>query len=239
VDPKIASWEKGPTNVPRDYRVGRDGAIGDLDRLSRVLHGLVNHRDKHNPPTFIVDYPADGAFEVIVDGVSGWGGANLRIRLDGETKLAAEFPQSPPDKHDDMRQYDGAYRIAVPAGPHRITVENEGTDWAYVSYRFVGYLTVPNLRVVALANSDSALLWLQNKAHTWWNALQRAEMQPVPPTQITLAGLRDGGYAVEWWDTYAGAPIAHATATARDGRLTLAAPEVARDVACKVTRSGP
>ena len=236
VDPKIASWEKNPVNQPREFRVGRDGTISDVDKLSRVLHGLVNHREKHNPPTFLVDYPADGAFEVIVDGVSGWGGANLRLRLDGETKLAADFPDLAPDDHETMRQYDGAYRIAVPAGPHRITVENEGADWAYVSYRFVGYLTAPNLRVVGLANPDSALLWLQNKAHTWWNVLNGPPPQPVPPARVTLAGLRDGAYAIEWWDTYAGRPVSRARAVARGGHLVIAAPAIARDVACRVAR---
>ncbi|UCH35262.1 MAG: DUF5060 domain-containing protein [Armatimonadota bacterium] len=236
VDPKVASWEQHPANEPREYRVGRDGVITDADVLSRLLHGLVNHRDKHNPPTFIVDYPADGAFEVIVSGVSGWGGANLRVRLDDETKLAAEFPDDAPDDHETMQQYDGAYRVEVPAGPHRIMVENEGTDWLYVSYRFVGYLTAPDVRVVGLANSDSALLWIQNKANTWWNALEGFEIAPLAPVCITIADLTDGEYTVEWWDTYSGAPVSTDEVNAEGGKLTIMTSEIPRDAACKVAR---
>jgi len=236
IKPRVASWERNPANEPREYRAGRDGAISDSDRLSGLLHGVVNHRDLHNPPTFVVDYPAAGAFEVMIEGVSGWGGANLRIKLDGETKLAADFPDTAPADHETMQQYNRAYRIAVPARAHRITVDNQGDDWAFVSYRFVGYVTAPDLRVVGLADRDSALLWVQNRAHTWWNALHGVEVKPLPPAVVTVAGLGDGDYEVEWWDTNAGAAVSRARATARGGRLVLTTPELMRDVACRVRR---
>jgi hypothetical protein len=236
IQPRVASWEKNPANEPREYRVGRDGAISDAGRLSWLLHGVVNHPHLHNPPTFVVDYAADGAFEVVIEGVSGWGGANLRIKLDGETKLAADFPDAAPADHATMQQYDRAYRIAVPAGAHRITVVNEGNDWAFASYRFVGYVTAPGLRVVGLADRESALLWIQNKAHTWWNVLHKIEVKPVPPVVVTVVNLSDGDYEIEWWDTYAGAAVSRTRATAHGGRLALRTPEIARDVACKVAR---
>jgi len=236
VEPKAASWEKSPANQPREYRVGRDGVISDAEQLSRVLHGVVNHPQEHNPPTFVVDYPAAGAFEVAIDGVSGWGGANLRIRLDGEQRLSADFPDNAPDDHETMRQYDRVYRIEVPAGPHRITVENQGKDWAFISYRFVGYVTAPDVRVIGLASADSALLWIQNKAHTWWNVLHGANVEAVPPFALTIGGMRDGEYAVQWWDPYAGVPIMTTRGTARGGRLVVNAPEIARDLACKILR---
>ena len=237
VNPAVASWDKHPANEPREYAIGREGSISDADKLSRVLHGVVNHPNEHNPPTFVVDYPAEGGFEVIIGGVSGYGGANLRIRLDGETKLAAEFPDEAPDDTETMRQYDGAYRIAVPAGRHRITVENEGRDWAFASYRFVGCVTSPDIRVVGLATSNAALLWIQHKASTWWNAVHGVETQPVPPVSVTLVGLADGDYGIEWWDTYTGAPVGAAAATARDGRITFLTPAIARDIAGKIRRA--
>jgi hypothetical protein len=239
VRPTIASWEEHPANQPRDYQVGRDGVIRDCDKLSAVLHGIVNHPRQHNPPTFVVDYPAAGAFEVVIDGVSGWGGANLSIRLDGEQKLSADFPDNAPDDHETMHHYDGAYRIAVSPGPHRITVENSGADWSFVSYRFVGYVTAPDLRVVGLANRHCALLWSQNKANTWWNAIRGIKVKPLPPACVTVAGLADGDYRVEWWDTYAGAVTSTAKAQARGGRITVTTPEVPRDIACKVLRPLP
>jgi hypothetical protein len=106
----------------------------------------------------------------------------------------------------------------------------------YVSYRFVGYVTAPNMRVVGLANSDSALLWIQNKANTWWNVLEGFEIAPLPPARITVADLAGGEYTVEWWDTYTGAPVCTQKVNAEAGRLILTTPEIPRDAACKVVR---
>jgi len=236
LQPKAASWDPHPSNQPRQYRVGRDGRVSDQELLSQVLHGVTNHPREHNPPTFLVDYPAPGAFEVLVTGVSGWGGANLRMMLDGETRLSADFPDTAPADHETMQQFNRAYRIAVPAGPHRITVENTGADWAFVAYRFVGYLTSPQLRVVALADQHSALLWLQNPAHTWWNVAQGQEIKPLPPVRVTLDGLADGTYQVAWWDTYQGQPTGRQEAAARRGRLSFTTPRLTTDIACKLTR---
>lgn len=236
--PKAESWRDGgdPANRPREYQVGRDGEVSDVAMLSRVLHGIVNHPDWHNPPTFVVDYAQPAAFEVVVGGVSGWGGANLRIRLDGEVRLSADFPDTAPADHETMHQYDEAYRIDVPAGKHRITVENEGADWAYVSYRFAAYVTTPDVRVVGLANADSAMLWLQNRANTWWNAAQGKQVKPVPPVVISIGELRDGEYTIEWWDPYAGRRTTRDRVQATGRRLTIRTPEIARDVACKIIR---
>jgi hypothetical protein len=238
VDPKAESWREGrnPANQPREYRVESDGTVSNGDKLSRVLHGVVNHPDWHNPPTFIVDYPGAGAFEAIVGGVSGWGGANLRIRLDGETKLSADFPDSAAEDHETMHQYDGAYPIDVPAGQHRITVENAGADWAYVSYRFVRYISAPDVLIVGLANPHSAMLWIQNRANTWWNAAQGKRPRPVPPLAVTLADLEDGEYTIEWWDPYTGQRTGRERSQCTRGRLTVQTPEIARDAAFKVMR---
>jgi hypothetical protein len=236
IEPPCESWEDGSAcNEPHTYEVGNDGTVTNLEVMSRVQHGVVNHPTWHNPATFVVNYPAAGRFEVMVWAVSGYGGAGLAISLDGSPALAADFPDLLPDDYETMHQYDGGYGIDVPAGAHTVVVENPGTDWFYVSYRLTNYLTAPNLRVLALSNSNSALVWVQNRMHTWWNHSQGREPEPVNATEITLGGFAAGTYAVEQWDTYAGTPTGLPDYVSGDGTVVLTTPEgLATDLAYKV-----
>ena len=238
IEPTGEAWYDGsPYNEPHTYEVGGDGTITNLDVLSRVLHGLVNHPTWHNPATFLVDYPTAGKFEVMVSGVSGWGGAHLVIRLDGSVAREDDFPDTLPDDHDTMHQYDGTYSIDVPAGTHTIVVENTGTDWFYLSYRLTNYLTVPNLRVLALSNATSALVWVQNAEHTWWNHANGIDPMPVNESEIVLGGLTPGDYDIERWDTYAGGVAQAESRTCGDGTVVLTTPPgLTTDTAFKLAR---
>jgi hypothetical protein len=238
IEPPCESWQDGsPCNQPHSYQVSSDGTVSNLDVMSRVQHGLINHPAWHNPATFQVNYPAAGRFEVMVWAVSGYGGAGLTISLDGSPALARDFPDLLPGDYETMHQYDGAYGIDVPAGPHTIAVENPGTDWCYVSYRLTNYLTSPNLRVLALSNPTSALVWVQNRMHTWWNHSEGHEPDPVNASEITLAGLTPGTYAVEQWDTYAGTATALPDYVSADGTVVLTTPDgLTTDLAYKVRR---
>jgi len=232
------SWGDGSAfNQPHTCDVGTDGSVTNLDVLSRVQHGVVNHLNWHNPVTFNVNYPTAGAFEVIVSGVSGYGGAALSVPLDDVQVLTADFGDTLPDNYETIHQYDGAYAIDVPAGPHTIVVENTGADWFYVSYRLTNYLTGPNLRVLALSNPTSALVWVQNKDHTWWNHRSGMSPQPVNPSEVTLSGFQPGTYRIEQWDTYAGAATRITTYTSSDGAVVITTPAaLTTDLAYKIRK---
>jgi len=188
-----------------------------------------------NTATFLVYYPMPGRFEVIVSGVSGLCDSALSISLDGSTVLEEWFWDTP---HDVVTHgYDGSYGIDVPAGPHTIVVDNVCSGWFYASYRLKNYLTSPNLRVLALSNDTSALVWVQNKMHTWWNQAQGVTPQPVGSCAITLGGFLPGTYAVEQWDTYAGTSVALPDYVSADGNLVLTTPDgLTADVAYKARR---
>ena len=237
IDPPAEAWSDAACNEPHTYTVGNDGTVGNLDILSRVQHGLVNHPTWHNPATFAVNYPVAGRFEVWVWGVSGWGGAGLTIRLDGAQKLTADFADILPDDHETMQQYDGAYGIDVPAGAHTIVVENPGIDWFYVSYRLTNYVTAPNLRVLGLSNATSGLLWVQNKENTWWNYRNGIAPTPADASRITLGGLTPGTYAIEQWNTYTGAVTPLAPYVSADGTVQIVTPDgLTTDVAYKIRK---
>jgi hypothetical protein len=228
-------WSRASAaSTPQTFHVGTDGVVSHQDALSRVLHGVENHRDLHNPITFEVDYPASGQFLVNVDGVSAQGGAKLIVTLDRKPALSLDFPSTDPDDPHIMRKYDKSYSLDVPAGAHTITIENTGTDWCYASYRLTNYLTVPNLRVLALSNAHSALVWVQNRDHTWAN-VRRGSVAPAHSAEVAIGGLASGEYRIEQWDTHAGRVVAAALYRSSDGTVMFTTPaELVGDVAYAV-----
>jgi hypothetical protein len=239
IQPSNASWSPAPFNQPNSFVVHRDGRVTPEDRLSRVLHGRVNHPDKHNPATFNVDFPQAGQFIVRVEGVSGYGGGSLQVWTDNQKTLDVNFPDTnPPGRNATLMQYNGAYGVKLPAGKHVIKVENTGKDWIFVGYQLTDYKiqTTPNLRVLGIGDDATALLWMQNKDNTWHRRSLGKEPREVAPSRVTFSGLRDGQYTVEWWDTYQGMVTATQQVRCVNGRLTLNAPAVKTDVACKLRR---
>jgi hypothetical protein len=204
--------------------------------LSQVQHGLVNHPTWHNPATFEVDYPRAGRFEVVVDGVSGHGGAAIAISLDGRRVTRTDFFDRKPDDTETMREYDGAYGIDVPEGKHTIVVENPGRDWFYLrEFRLTHYLREPQVRVLVLASERSALAWVQNKENTWWKRRGGARPTPVAGCEVELTGFEPGTYVIEEWDTYAGDVIARSSYESSDGTVVVTTPAgLVSDVAYKI-----
>ena len=195
---------------------------------------------------FLVDYPVDGAFEVHVNKVSNYG--QLQITLDGKLMLDQELPTGPGDGpwkesiffekwNIYQSTYDRGFRIPVSAGKHTITVDNKGKDWlSLTGYRLINYQTKESikLRAFGLQNDREALLWIQNMQHTWYRLFEKMPLEPIPPTFIEINGLQDGRYKVEWWDTYQADKVEYADATCANGMLKLEAPQVKRDIACKI-----
>lgn len=102
--------------------------------LSRTLHGIRNHAKLHNPVSFAVQYPEDGAFAVHIVETSGAGGSRLLISVDGREVLRREFPDT---KGGVVAESRGSYSVPVTAGRHTIRVDNDGADWIHLeAYRF-------------------------------------------------------------------------------------------------------
>ena len=241
--PCTVGWGHHPI---KEYQILRDGSVEDNAQITQFLYAP--HSPMHEAQTFLVDYPEDGHFAVYVNTVSNHG--HLQIRLDGELVLDEALPVGPgkgPWKEARFRDewgiyqnvYDRHYQVDVPAGPHTITVDNQGRDWISVNaYRFSNYQTHerPSLRVFGLQNDTEAMLWLQNTQHTWYRHHTQMPLQPVRPVHLEVLGLRDGEYAVEWWDTYREGSVEHTTASCSGGVLLLSTPEIEGDVACKLRR---
>ena len=105
--------------------------------IPRMLHGISNHKDLHNPVEFAVDYAEAGTFAVKIATTSGYGRAGLIISVDGQEKLHKAFPGQ---TQTELIQFQGYYPVEVPAGKHVIKVDNDGADWIQVeAYRLHNY----------------------------------------------------------------------------------------------------
>jgi hypothetical protein len=231
------TWEPSEVNRPRIIRVSGGKASGLP--LAGLLHGMRNHPNLVNPVQFKVDLPRKTRFEVQVDGVSGHGGAGLRITLDDDRILTRDFAD--PDGTTNtatITKYNGTYGFDVPPGKHTIVVRNPGNDWVMASYRFVKLVPQkgPPLDAWAITGDRTAIAWLRVKGRTWSRvAGQKQRVMPAPPSVIGLKGLRSGQWKVELWDTWRGVPMQTRTAVVRNnGVIRLALPTISRDLAVKL-----
>jgi len=243
---------RGPRNawaaaVPPETRfvLHRDGTVENLDQLPDLLHGK-GHADLRAPFVFGVDCRKASVFSVQVGTVSA--GGILDFQVDGQSVYTVSLPTGEGlGKESKWREewkiwetrYDREYSIEVPAGQHTIVLENRGDDWIQIQYfKLQGYVTneQPPLRVLGMAADDRALLWAQNRAHTWFNVRDGKPMPAVEPTRVCLTGLADGRWHVELWDTVAGKVTGRSQATARGGELELALPRIETDLALKLSR---
>jgi hypothetical protein len=92
------------------------------------------------------------------------------------------------------------------------------------------------VRILGHQGNTCAYLWLVNRQTTWWNiVVDKREPEQIDAAIVTIDGLHPGSYTVLWWDTYKGEPVNRQTMSCDQGRLELAVPPLARDLACRVT----
>jgi len=108
-------------------------------------------------------------------------------------------------------------------------------DWIREAYRPAQVeVSAAGLRAIGVSNQRSSLVWLHNRAHTWQRVAKGETIEPVRAATLTVKGLADGQYAVEWFDTYAGRPLSRSAGVAEGGTLQVKPPEIASDIACKI-----
>ncbi|MCE5238243.1 DUF5060 domain-containing protein [bacterium] len=239
----ISRWGK-PEDV--DFTLQDDGNLADGKRPQQLLQGL-GHQDLKAPVAFHVTFPQAGQFVMHIGRVSNSG--LVRVWLDGQQVKELDLPCGEGlGKSSVWREqwklwettYDQDYSFDIPAGPHEIKLENFGKDWVSVDrYTFTGCQVrrTPNVIAAGMQAPGVAILWLQNGTSDWFNHGQ-GQVPPVDPVTVTLSGLPDGQYAVEWWETWKGSLSRTDKMTVRQGKLLLRLPELKTDVALKLKKVG-
>ena len=233
-------WDK-PEHA--EFVIRADGTTDGDRQPQRLLHGN-SHRKIKNPPTFVVTYPKAGAFAVRVGTVSGSG--LLKVWVDDELKLERELPcgeglgkKSVHRAQWDLWEttYDEDVVVDIPAGSHRIRVENFGRDWVTASsYRFTGcrVLDKPNVLVCGMKSDVVAVIWIQNRESSWYNH-GRGEVPAVDAFRLGVR-LPSGLYDVEWWETWKGTALRSERVEVEDGLLKMDVPLLKSDVAVKIRK---
>ena len=92
------------------------------------------------------------------------------------------------------------------------------------------------VRAIGLHGRSLAILWVQNRAHTWWNVVHNASIARIEGASVTLDGAEPGRYRVELWDTWTGVPMQSGEVSAVQGAVRIPIPPLERDLAVKLRR---
>ncbi len=92
------------------------------------------------------------------------------------------------------------------------------------------------VRAIGLRGKSLSILWIQNRAHTWWNVVHNVPIPRVEGASVTLNDVEPGRYRVEVWDTWNGAPVESSQVNAPEGAARIPIPPLERDLAVKVHR---
>ncbi|RLE69171.1 MAG: hypothetical protein DRJ43_04380 [Thermoprotei archaeon] len=168
-------------------------------------------------------------------------GAVLAVYVDDSLALKEKLPDLDGRSEAFAGEYGLEVVVKVPPGTHTIKLDNLGDDWLTMDYvRLEGVVVrQAKTRILGLTNGTFAIVWIQNRDSTWWNAVHGIAVEPIGDLRIALYGLEDGDYLVEFWDPYRGAVIAEERCRAMGGRLVVSVKLLQRDLAVKAYRLGP
>lgn len=123
------SWERPARN---EFAVRADGSVEDADGLNGFLQGRL-HPDLANPPTFLVHWKNPGTMMVHVRSVATQG-AHLDLLLDGKVQQSVDLPDKDGKNDRNANEYDKCVGLTIPAGSHKVSLENPGADWLVMDW---------------------------------------------------------------------------------------------------------
>ena len=240
IDPPGAN---GPQTIPlpNDRFINRD-----LPNLLHIFHSRTtpegSTNSAFNPITFLTDFADNGNLIIHPRWIGGptTSAVCLQVRIDDKLVKEIRYNGSPEADWNELlrrsREICVPTSVDVPKGCHQIRLENNGTLVMSASLDFGNYLKsdVANLRVLGLGDSERAYLWIQNRDNTWWRNYLGKKPRTIRKASITLTGMRDGPYDIQWWDTYQGRCTKRQRLKAHEGNLTLNIKDLEKDLACKI-----
>lgn len=246
-DVVIKTEDKFGKLFSNEWVILRNGDIDCRTMPNKYLHGMVK-KDIRVDHKYVVDYPEDGKFILLVGLVSQ--GGELHISVDGKEIYSQAFPAGagtgPWKRSLYMKQwniyqcvYNKEIVVDVPKGRHTVTLSNTGKDWMGIEkIKLTGYNdgSFAFARCLGLAIGGEMMFWVQNKGSNWKAAKDGQEPGTIKDAYFDVSDTEDGAYEVEWWDTYKGVPVGKHSARALNGVLRVDIPEFSRDIACKVRK---
>lgn len=122
-------WERPSKG---EFVVSRDGSIEDGALLNGYLQGRL-HTHLRRPPTFLVHALAPATLRLKVKAVAATG-ARLRVTIHGRTLLSVDLPDRDGKNDATAPEYDRVFEVRIPAGKHRVALDNDGPDWLSLAW---------------------------------------------------------------------------------------------------------
>lgn len=125
----LGRWGKPDTAA---FRVRSNGTIQHGERFNGYLQGLL-HTELRNPPVFSLNATAPAELRIHVMGVASTG-AKLSVQVDGAPPRVIDLPDRDGKNDGSTPEYDQTFTFPIPAGTHRIALDNPGPDWLTIEW---------------------------------------------------------------------------------------------------------
>ncbi|MBL8994625.1 MAG: hypothetical protein JNM63_14865, partial [Spirochaetia bacterium] len=245
IDVVIAPPQKWAKPDYSEYRIADDGSFSPpATTLNGILWGQVNHPEFRNPPVFSVRYKNPGRFVVHVMEVVGKGSNPIQIEIDGKEALFEDLVCEvgkglKSEKRGEYAAvtYNRDLVIDVPAGEHKIKVDNRGVDRSTVTYKLEGYATretTPGITVAGLSHTKGAHIWMVNRTWSPEMLIGAGKHAVARDVWLVLSGLKDGNASVLWIDPMTGKELRTESVSIKSGKVSLSARDLPTDLGCKI-----
>jgi len=216
------------------FRVEADGTVSNTSHFCYFIQGRA-HPELRNNPTFVVNFPFGGDIKVHINSVAS-SGAVLEIYDNGSNVYTISLPDRDHGNDAFVNEYDLTVSAPLPPGNHEVRLDNSGGDWLSIDYVEFTAVTLKEAkgRIIGLNNGTLALVWVQNRDHTWWNVVNELPIETIREMVVELSGFLDGKYVVEWWDTYSGTIIKSEEIEISRGKFQVTILNLDKDLALKV-----
>ncbi len=115
-----------------EFNVRPDGSVENADDLNAFMQGRL-HDELVNPPTFLLHREGPTTVKIHVRTVA-LKGARLAIWVDGKEERSVDLPNRNGKNDSNANDYDQLITLAIPAGAHRVMLENPGADWLVMDW---------------------------------------------------------------------------------------------------------
>ena len=207
-------------------RITSNGQVIPADaRLGQYLYGSIWNTQFRRPPTFELDLRESIQMTVQTGGETGQA-SRIAFWLDGVKVL------------DQTGQTNQKYTLTIPAGKHRLLVDNTGTDWITIrNYTFTKLGSQVDAYVLKNEARTKASGWILNTLYNH-DYLRTQGMPPaVRNAHLILEGLKAGTYTLEWFNTLTGVSISSQSVTTSSDTLIISIPDLRWDLAFALNES--
>jgi hypothetical protein len=205
-----------------------------MEGIGPTLYGS-GRKELRNPPTLIFNTPANTTVKMLVEVNEVGSGTNtLAVAINNQPVKSVPWCCGRRILNNEERFVE----VPLAAGENRITLDNAGGDW--LRLQKITFILDSNdarslLTAKGLVSGDEAVLYLNNQTYgELYNKFLQNDAVPIQNVTMQVYGLVDGSYDVTVYDPTTGMNTKSMTAPSLNGKLTILAGQVEKDLALKL-----